>query len=64
MNCRKLTVEDMTALEALQSAGTKILLCASCMDYYKLAPENMVGTLSNMAEIVETLTHCDQVIVP
>lgn len=56
--------ETALSLEALQSAGTKILLCQSCMDYYKLAPENMVGTLSNMAEIADTLLHCDQVIVP
>ncbi len=49
-----LTVEDSPVLEQLRSLadqGTEILVCGTCLNYYKLAEKHAVGIVSNMLEI-------------
>lgn len=52
------------SLQVLQDLGVKILLCQTCLDHYGIKAENVVGTLSNMAEIVDTMTSADNIIKP
>jgi len=49
-------------LRMIQDLGVRILICGSCIDYYRLQGRIAVGELSNMAEIVRTLTEADKVI--
>lgn len=61
----KLTVEDpqiIGHLEELQGTGTQILICGTCLNYYSLADACEVGTVSNMYDIVESLSSLSNVI--
>ncbi len=54
-----LTVEDSPVLEQLMvlaDKGTEILVCGTCLNYYKLNEKHAVGTVSNMLEINTMLT--------
>ncbi len=49
-----LAVEDSPVLEQIQKmarAGTEILVCGTCLNYYKLKEKLAVGAVSNMYEI-------------
>jgi selenium metabolism protein YedF len=54
-------LEDLRALEAL---GVEILSCGTCLDFFHLKEKLKAGRISNMAEIVETLTTADLVVRP
>lgn len=61
----KLTVEDSEVLESLaklKERGTKIQVCGACLDFYKLKEKLLVGEISNMYSIVETMNTSDKVI--
>ncbi|MFX0549868.1 sulfurtransferase-like selenium metabolism protein YedF [Hathewaya histolytica] len=61
----KLTVEDSEVLESLaklKERGTKIQVCGACLDFYKLKEKLVVGEISNMYSIVETMNTSDKVI--
>ena len=45
--------EDLRAIEA---AGAEILSCGTCLDYFHAKEKLLVGRISNMREIVETMT--------
>ncbi len=49
-------------LEELISRGTEVLVCGACLNYYKLADDLKVGTVSNMYDIVEAMQAVDKVI--
>jgi selenium metabolism protein YedF len=54
-----LAVEGSPVLEQLQKlsqAGSEILVCGTCLDYYKLKDKLAVGVVSNMYEINSRLT--------
>ena len=54
----KLTVEGSEVLEdvkALEEGGAEILVCGTCLDYFKLKEKIAVGEVSNMYTIAETL---------
>jgi len=42
-------------LKILQEKGVEILSCGTCLDYYNLKSKLMVGEVSNMYTIVDTL---------
>jgi len=52
------------SLEELQSRGVEILVCGTCLDYYGKKEQLRAGTVSNMYDILETLTTAAHVIVP
>ncbi|MCR4784582.1 MAG: DsrE family protein [bacterium] len=56
--------ETALSLAFLQDAGVKILLCSTCVNFYGLDSNNLVGTMSDMATIVDTITKADTVIRP
>lgn len=54
-----LAVEGSPVLELLQKMagrGTEMLVCGTCLNYYKLKEKLAVGTISNMYEINSRLT--------
>ncbi len=54
----KLTVEGSEVLEILkgiESLGTEIMVCGTCLDFYKLKERLKVGRVTNIYEITERL---------
>lgn len=49
-------------LQVLQEKGSQILVCGTCLNYYELAPQLKIGTVSNMYEIAEKLLDAPKVI--
>ena len=55
------TVKDLKALEA---AGTTVMTCGTCLDFYGLKEQLQVGIISNMYDIVEAQMNASMVIRP
>ena len=63
----KLACKDSNSqepLENLAGTGIKILSCGTCINYFKLKDDLVVGTISNMVEILETMKNCSKVLAP
>lgn len=61
----KLTVEGSQSLEdlrTLEEAGTEILTCGTCLDYYGLKDKLAIGSVTNMYRIAEILTTADRLV--
>lgn len=61
----KWTVEGSPSLEdlrELESRGTEILTCGTCLDYYGLKEKLAVGSVTNMYHIAEILTQADRLV--
>ena len=56
--------DSLEDLENLEKAGVKITACGTCLNHYGLTDKLRVGTVSNMYDIVETLTSAGSVIRP
>lgn len=59
------TVEGSPSLEdlrELESRGTEILTCGTCLDYYGLKEKLAVGSVTNMYRIAEILTQADRLV--
>ena len=54
-------VEDLRAMEA---AGAEVLSCGTCLDYFHAKEKLLVGRVSNMREIVETLSQAGRLVRP
>lgn len=54
-------LEDLKSLEAM---GVQIRTCGTCLNFYGLTDQLAVGEVSNMYDIVETLTEASKVIRP
>ena len=54
----------INSLKELESRGVKILVCGTCLDYYGKKQQLRVGTVSNMYDILETLTTAGHVVAP
>jgi len=54
------SVED---LKKLEDAGVKIVSCGTCLDYYNIKDELSVGQVTNMYDIVETITNSDNAVM-
>jgi len=52
------------AIKNLQNKGVEILICGTCLDYYKKMEEFEVGQVSNMFDILEKMTKAGKVIYP
>lgn len=50
-----------TLLELKQS-GFEILICGTCLDFFKIRDKVRVGTISNALEIMESLTNASKVV--
>ncbi|HIE29816.1 TPA: sulfurtransferase-like selenium metabolism protein YedF [Candidatus Poribacteria bacterium] len=61
----KLVIEDSIVLEDLQAlagGGIQILVCGTCLDYFKLKDKVAVGEISNAYTILETLLQAGKVV--
>ena len=62
-----LTTEDpdtIKDLKSLEEAGTVIMTCGTCLDYYGLKEKLQVGIIYNMYDIAEALMNASSVIRP
>ena len=55
------SLEDLKSMEA---QGVVIKTCGTCLNYYNLSDKLAVGEVTNMYDIVETLTGASKVIKP
>jgi selenium metabolism protein YedF len=56
--------EVLETLKTLSEKGAEILSCGTCLDFYGLKEKLKVGVISNMYDILRTLTEADQIIRP
>lgn len=62
-----LTTEDSDTikdLKALEDAGTCVMTCGTCLDYYGLKEKLQVGIISNMYDIAEAQMSASMIIKP
>ena len=52
----------MDVMVGLEEAGIEILACGTCLDHYKMRNDMVAGHISNMEEIVATMTKADKTI--
>lgn len=60
-----LTLEDSPALESLkmlEATGTEILTCGNCLEYFGKTDKHSIGRISNMYEILDSLSKTGKVI--
>jgi len=63
----KIAVEDSPladSIRELQDLGVEIMICGTCADFFKIKEKIKTGTISNMYNILETLTSAGKIIVP
>ena len=63
----KLTIEGSDVLEDLKqmnSEGVQILVCGTCLNYFEIKDKLAVGTVSNMYDIVETMSSAGRLLTP
>jgi selenium metabolism protein YedF len=61
----KLATSGSTVLEALEilhNRGVEISSCGTCINFYQLQDKLKIGTITNMVEVVESLSNADKVI--
>ncbi len=52
----------MDVMVGLEEAGLEILACGTCLDHYDMRYDVVAGHVSNMEEIVATMTKADKTI--
>jgi selenium metabolism protein YedF len=63
----RLTTKDskvLEDLEELETTGMEILSCGTCLDFFGLKEDLKVGRVSNMFEILSSLTEADRIVRP
>lgn len=56
--------EALDALKIMESRGTQIASCGTCLDYHGLREKLLIGGIGSMQETVEIMTQADRVIRP
>jgi selenium metabolism protein YedF len=54
----------LDALEGLSNAGVDLIACGTCLGFYKLKDNMVVGRVSDMKEIVDILLLTEKVVTP
>lgn len=54
----------LDSLRALEAGGADILVCGTCLDFYRLMDAKAVGQTTNMLDVVSSLALADKVIRP
>jgi len=63
----KLTLQGAETLEDLKelaAAGVEILVCGTCLNYFEVKEKLGVGVVSNMYDIVETMSRAGRLLTP
>jgi intracellular sulfur oxidation DsrE/DsrF family protein len=61
----KLTVGGspvLDQLKALEAKGVRLIVCSTCLDYYDLNGQTLVGIVGGMPDIIEAQTKASKVI--
>ncbi|HDQ16359.1 MAG TPA: hypothetical protein ENN45_04805 [Bacteroidetes bacterium] len=61
----ELTLKNSPVIESLQkieNMGIEILVCGTCLDYFQKKFELAVGRISNMYDILDTMTKAGKVV--
>jgi len=61
----KLAVEDSPVLESLlslETKGVRLILCSTCLNYFKLVDKVKVGIVGGMTDIIEAQRLAQKVI--
>lgn len=63
---KQVTTESgaLTALQQLQARGVEILVCGTCLDFFKLKSAIKVGHISNMYDIMHAIISADKIASP
>lgn len=56
--------DSLDDLKSLEAQGVEILTCGTCLDYYGLKDKLVVGSVTNMYQIVETMAGAGKIIKP
>jgi selenium metabolism protein YedF len=56
--------EHLEALKDLEKSGVELLACGACLDFFGKKDQLAVGRVTNMYEIIETLSAADRVVAP
>lgn len=56
--------ESLEDLKNLELSGVKVLTCGTCLNFYGLSEKLGVGSVTNMYDIAETLTHAGLIVRP
>jgi len=51
-------------LKKLESEGVQILVCGTCLNYFEIKDKLVVGIVSNMYDIVETMSQAGRLLTP
>jgi selenium metabolism protein YedF len=54
----------LEALRDLEKNGVQILSCGTCLDFFKLGKNPLVGKSTNMFELMDSLVSADKVVSP
>jgi selenium metabolism protein YedF len=63
----KLTVqgsEVLDDLKQLENEGVQLLVCGTCLNYFEIKDKLAAGTVSNMYDILETMSNAGRLLVP
>lgn len=63
----KLTVQGSDVLEdlkQLENDGVQVLVCGTCLNYFEMKDKLSVGIVSNMYDIVETMSSAGRLLTP
>ena len=52
----------LDTLSKLKHSGFEILICGTCLDFFKIRDKVQIGTISNALEIMETLSNAGKVV--
>lgn len=62
----KLTTEGSDSIEdlkKLEDAGVRIVSCGTCLDFFEIKTKLLVGQITNMYDIVETINNSDNAVM-
>ncbi|MCP4129790.1 MAG: sulfurtransferase-like selenium metabolism protein YedF [bacterium] len=51
-------------LKELESRGTELLICGTCVNYFELTGKTGAGSISNMYDIAGTMSQAGRLVVP
>jgi tRNA 2-thiouridine synthesizing protein A len=64
-NAVRLATKNSYALDVLAKLvekGYRILICGTCLDFFKIRDDVQIGTISNALEIMQTMTAAKKVV--
>jgi len=64
-NAVRLATQGSYALDVLSklcAKGYRVLICGTCLDFFKIRNDVQIGTISNALEIMQTMTEAEKVV--